>query len=206
MRHVIDHLGVRYNVRHIFELARFFLPVSLVPRRWRRAALTFGTSPSGRAAICSTMIAEAFERVGYPILPEVVLIDAVAPGPRWRRWLGYHDGPAGGALPARQYRGDHAARLRSVSVLRGGEVQPPRRSALRLSPDRLGGRTARPQRKWGGGAVAGGRAAAPFPAPAARFPQSLERELITSSRRRAASGRDRAAASREASSGCTASP
>jgi hypothetical protein len=94
MAHVIDHLGVRYNVRHIFELARFFFPVSLVPRRWRRAALTFGSSRSGRAAICSTMIADAFSRVGYPILPEVVLIDAGAPGPWWRRWLGYHNGPS----------------------------------------------------------------------------------------------------------------
>lgn len=93
MSHVIDHLGVRYDVRHIFELARFLFPVSLVPRRWRRAALTFGSSPSGRAAICSTMIADAFSSVGYPILPEVVLIDAGAPGPWWRRWLGYHDGP-----------------------------------------------------------------------------------------------------------------
>jgi hypothetical protein len=90
---VIDHLGRRYNVRHIFELARFFFPVSLVPRRWRRAALTFGSSPSGRAAICSTMIADAFERVGYPILPELVLIDAGAPGPWWKRWLGYDNGP-----------------------------------------------------------------------------------------------------------------
>lgn len=93
MSHVIDHLGVRYNVRHIFELARFFFPVSLVPRRWRRAALTFGSSRAGRAAICSTMVADAFSRVGYPILPEVVLIDAGVPGPWWRRWLGYHGGP-----------------------------------------------------------------------------------------------------------------
>lgn len=99
MSHVIDHLGVRYNVRHLFELARFFFPVSLVPRRWRRAALAFGGSRSGRAAICSTMIAEAFARVGYPILPEVVLIDAGAPGPWWRRWMGYHSG-----LPAVRFR------------------------------------------------------------------------------------------------------
>ena len=99
VRHVLDHLGVRYNVRHIFELARFFFPVSLVPRRWRRAALTFGRSPAGRAAICSTMIADAFTRVGYPILPEVVLVDAGAPGPWWRRWMGYHSAP-----PAARFR------------------------------------------------------------------------------------------------------
>lgn len=104
--HVLDHLGIRYDVRHIFELARFFFPVSLVPRRWRRAALTFGSSPSGRAAICSTMIADAFSRVGYPILPEVVLIDVGARGPWWRRWLGYHDGP-----PAVRFRQANAAAI-----------------------------------------------------------------------------------------------
>lgn len=93
LHHVTDQLGVRYNVRHIFELARFFFPVSLVPRRWRRAALAFGSTPGGRAAICSTMIADAFTRIGYPILPEVVLVDTGAPGPRWRRWLGYHGSP-----------------------------------------------------------------------------------------------------------------
>ncbi len=88
LQHVIAHMGRRYDVRHIFELARFFLPVSLVPRRWRRAALSFGSRPSRNAAICSTMLADAFTRVGYPILPDVVLIDAGTPSPWWRRWLG----------------------------------------------------------------------------------------------------------------------
>ncbi|MEO8605377.1 MAG: lipo-like protein [bacterium] len=93
LRYVIGHLGRRYNVRHIFDLARFFFPVSLVPRRWRRAALTFGSSPTSRAVICSTMIADAFARVGYPILPEVVLVDSgPPPGPWWRRALGYDHG------------------------------------------------------------------------------------------------------------------
>ena len=76
--YVIAQLGRRYDVRHIVELARFFFPVSIVPRRWRRAALTFG-SRDGRAVICSSMIAEAFTRVGYPILPEVTLADRPAP-------------------------------------------------------------------------------------------------------------------------------
>jgi len=83
VEHVIAHLGQRYNVRHIVELARFFFPVSIVPRRWRRAALTFG-SGNGRAVICSAMIADAFTRIGYPILPEVTLSDT-APSPKWWR-------------------------------------------------------------------------------------------------------------------------
>jgi hypothetical protein len=82
--YVIGHLGRRYNIRHIIELARFFFPVSIVPQRWRRAALTFG-SCNGRAVICSAMIAEAFTRIGYPILPDVTLADGVAPPPPWWR-------------------------------------------------------------------------------------------------------------------------
>jgi hypothetical protein len=75
IHHAISHLGRRYNVRHIYELARFFFPVSIVPRRWRRAALTFG-SGNNRAVICSKLLADAFSRVGYPIVPEVTVTDA----------------------------------------------------------------------------------------------------------------------------------
>lgn len=87
LNYVIGQLGRRYDVRHVFELARFFFPVSIVPRRWRRAALTFG-SRDGRAVICSSMIAEAFTRVGYPILPVVTLFDRpVSPTTWWKRML-----------------------------------------------------------------------------------------------------------------------
>ena len=82
LSYVIAQLGRRYDVRHIFELARFFFPVSIVPRRWRRAALTFG-SRDGRAVICSSMIGEAFTRVGYPILPVVTRCDRPSPQPAW---------------------------------------------------------------------------------------------------------------------------
>jgi hypothetical protein len=87
LRFVIGHLGRRYDIRHLVELARFFFPVSIVPRRWRRAALTFG-SADGRAVICSSMIAEAFTRVGYPILPEVRLENGPSPRRAWWRRLG----------------------------------------------------------------------------------------------------------------------
>ncbi|MNL74021.1 hypothetical protein D3C87_1995740 [compost metagenome] len=38
--------------------------------RWRRRLLAFGSGDPTRA-ICSTLIAEAFEQIRYPILPEV---------------------------------------------------------------------------------------------------------------------------------------
>lgn len=86
LRFVSSHLGQRYSVRHLVELARFFFPVSIVPRRWRRAALTFG-SCGNRAVICSSLLAEAFGRVGYPILPEVTLSHNTAPAPPWWKRL-----------------------------------------------------------------------------------------------------------------------
>ncbi len=88
LAYVIGHLGRRYDVRHLVELARFFFPVSIVPQRWRRAALTFG-SRAGRAVICSSMIAEAFTRVGYPILPEVTLADSNGNGAAAAGWRGW---------------------------------------------------------------------------------------------------------------------
>jgi len=81
---VIRRLGDPYDVRHLVDLARYFFPVSLVPRRWRQAALRFG-SKEGRQVICSSMIAKAFARVGYPILPRVVAESEALARPWWRR-------------------------------------------------------------------------------------------------------------------------
>lgn len=83
--YAISHLDDRYDLRHIVDLARYFFPVSIVPRRWRRAALTFGRD-SGRAVICSTMIARGLAKVGYPILPQGKLEELDTPA-GWRRLL-----------------------------------------------------------------------------------------------------------------------
>ena len=80
----ISHLGDRYDVKHVYDLARFFFPVSIVPKRWRRAALDLG-SGSDREVICSSVVANAFRRVGYPILPEVTLDEGTALRPWWQR-------------------------------------------------------------------------------------------------------------------------
>lgn len=68
----IGHIGCQYDVENIFDLARYFLPVSVVPARFRREALEFG-SGTPTAVICSSMIASAFEAVGFPILPRTGL-------------------------------------------------------------------------------------------------------------------------------------
>jgi hypothetical protein len=54
------------------DLARYLVPTPPVPVRWRRRLIAFGSGDPSRA-ICSTMIAQAFQSVRYPILPEITL-------------------------------------------------------------------------------------------------------------------------------------
>jgi hypothetical protein len=86
LHEVIRHLGDAYDVQHILDLARYFFPVSFVPRRWRRAALHMGRGLD-REVICSSMIARAFARVGYPIVPRVTVNQVPAPPRWWHRFV-----------------------------------------------------------------------------------------------------------------------
>lgn len=65
-----DRVGLQYDTRHIFDLARYLLPTPPVPVRWRRRMLAMGSGEPTRV-ICSSLIAQAFQSVRYPILPEV---------------------------------------------------------------------------------------------------------------------------------------
>ena len=62
--------GKRYDMKNITDLLRYFLPTPPVPVRWRRRLLAFGSGDPTRA-ICSSLIAEAFGRIRYPILPVI---------------------------------------------------------------------------------------------------------------------------------------
>lgn len=68
--HAIHSIGKPYNVRHIFDLARFLLPWSILPRRWGSSLFR---TPTGKpeSGICSSLLAEAFASVHFPILPLV---------------------------------------------------------------------------------------------------------------------------------------
>ncbi len=72
---MIGKIGLQYDLKNIFDLLRYFFPTPPVPVRWRRRMLSLGSS-SPTKAICSSLIAQAYQEVGYPILPEVTL----APG------------------------------------------------------------------------------------------------------------------------------
>jgi len=67
---VLSQLGYMYDLKNVFDLARYFLPVSLVPRRFRRKALHFGSGLPTQV-ICSSMLAAAFDKVGFPIVPQI---------------------------------------------------------------------------------------------------------------------------------------
>lgn len=72
---MISKIGLQYDTRNIFDLLRYFFPTPPVPVRWRRRMIAFGSGEPTKA-ICSSLIAQAFQSVKYPILPEVTL----APG------------------------------------------------------------------------------------------------------------------------------
>ena len=61
-------LGRRYDLRNLFDLGRYLLPLPHLPVHWRRRALAPGSGDPSRA-ICSTLIAELFQSLRYPILP-----------------------------------------------------------------------------------------------------------------------------------------
>ena len=67
---VAGSLGKSYDMKNIVDMLRFFMPTPPVPVRWRRRLLSFGSGDPTRA-ICSTLIAEAFGKIRYPILPVI---------------------------------------------------------------------------------------------------------------------------------------
>lgn len=68
--YVISRLGHQYDMKNIFDLARYLIPTPPVPQRYRRRLLAFGSGDPTQA-ICSSLIALAFQEVKYPILPEI---------------------------------------------------------------------------------------------------------------------------------------
>lgn len=68
--YAIARIGQHYDLKHIVDLARYLLPTAPIPTRFRRRLLALGSGDPTRA-ICSTLIAQAFQSISYPILPEI---------------------------------------------------------------------------------------------------------------------------------------
>lgn len=64
-----SRIGHTYDIRNVIDLARYLLPLP-APARFRRRMIALGSGEPTRA-ICSTLIAQAFETVRYPVLPRL---------------------------------------------------------------------------------------------------------------------------------------
>ncbi len=67
LEHVISRIGHTYDRRNFLELARYLLPFHLIPPKLKEDALHFGSGIETET-ICSTLLAEAFAKVRFPIL------------------------------------------------------------------------------------------------------------------------------------------
>lgn len=61
-------LGHKYDLKNVIDLIRYLIQKPAVPQRFRRSMISLGSGEPTKA-ICSTLIAELFQAVDYPILP-----------------------------------------------------------------------------------------------------------------------------------------
>jgi hypothetical protein len=61
-------LGYQYDLKNIFDLLRYLIQKPAVPNRMRRSMIGLGSGEPTKA-ICSTLIAQSFQSINYPILP-----------------------------------------------------------------------------------------------------------------------------------------
>jgi permuted papain-like amidase YaeF/Yiix C92 family enzyme len=72
--YAVARIGTKYDSKQIVDLARYLFPYPPVPVWFRRRMLAIGSGDPTKA-ICSTLIAEAFASIRYPILPERMIAD-----------------------------------------------------------------------------------------------------------------------------------
>jgi hypothetical protein len=70
IRFAMNRLGFQYDLKNVIDLMRYLIRTPPVPGRWRRRMLALGGGDPTRA-ICSTLIAQAFQEIRYPILPRI---------------------------------------------------------------------------------------------------------------------------------------
>ena len=66
IHYAIRQLGTDYNVRQLLDLARFTFPYGIIPRRWRSSLFEHNAGRPTKT-VCSSMMAEAFARVHFPV-------------------------------------------------------------------------------------------------------------------------------------------
>ncbi len=81
LRHALRRLGLDYDLRHLWDLARLLHPWFLLPRRLG-SSLARPERTAAPQTICSTLIAEAFASVGLTVHSHAALVHGVLPGQR----------------------------------------------------------------------------------------------------------------------------
>jgi Permuted papain-like amidase enzyme, YaeF/YiiX, C92 family len=114
--YVIARIGWRYDRRNFFDLTRYFLPFSMIPPDLREDALHFGSGVETET-ICSSMLAEAFAKVRFPILPVPVRRKPQSTRERFRQQLL-------GRPTRRAYSGLLRARHPTLCVPRDFDLSP----------------------------------------------------------------------------------
>lgn len=82
--HVISRIGHTYDRRNFLDLTRYLLPFHLIPPKLKEDALHFGSGIETET-ICSTLLAEAFAKVRFPILPAHIPWKPSTPGEKFKQ-------------------------------------------------------------------------------------------------------------------------
>jgi len=116
IEYVVARLGHTYDRRNFLDLTRYLLPFHLVPAPLKEDALHFG-SGMATETICSTLLAEAFGKVRFPIIPQQVRAPARTAGERFRQQIL-------GRPTRRAYSGLLRARHPTLCVPRDFDLSP----------------------------------------------------------------------------------
>ncbi|MHB1567313.1 MAG: C40 family peptidase [Acidiferrobacter sp.] len=79
--YALARVGTDYDLHALIDLGRLMLPWPIVPARFRARLFAVRAGPHTRT-ICSTLIAEAYQSVGFPVRPIRV---TTADGGHWYR-------------------------------------------------------------------------------------------------------------------------
>lgn len=74
VEHAVMQLGREYDLRQLLDLARFIFPYRILPRRWLSTLFNYKAGEATRT-VCSTVLAEAFMHVKFPVLPILEEVD-----------------------------------------------------------------------------------------------------------------------------------
>jgi hypothetical protein len=73
-RYASERIGLGYDFKNVIDLLRYLFPWP-VTQRWRRRTIALGSGDASRI-ICSSLIAQAFDAVRYPILPKITRVES----------------------------------------------------------------------------------------------------------------------------------